>query len=188
MDTALVPARLRASLRQALRQELLWEGFGAVAPGVFAHPQPDTANLHEILRTHTAAGDVALLRAQGLEPGSSQPLQALLHDAFQLGQVARAWLQFSQRFEPVLEEAASLAPAEAFIARTLLVHEYRRVVLRDPNLPAALLPPGWPGLAARTLCRALYRALRPASEQFLMAKVETLDGALARTPRSISRR
>jgi phenylacetic acid degradation operon negative regulatory protein len=40
--------------------------------------------------------------------------------------------------------------------RTLLIHEYRRVLLRDPNLPEALLPAGWPGLQARALCESLY--------------------------------
>jgi phenylacetic acid degradation operon negative regulatory protein len=32
--------------------------------------------------------------------------------------------------------------------RTLLIHAYRRVLLRDPLLPAALLPLDWPGAAA----------------------------------------
>ena len=41
--------------------------------------------------------------------------------------------------------------------RTLLIHEYRRVLLRDPRLPAALLPLDWPGAAAFALCRDFYR-------------------------------
>ena len=53
------------------------------------------------------------------------------------------------------------------MARILLIHHYRRVVLRDPLLPAALLPADWPGRAARTLCGEIYRGLLPASEQWL---------------------
>jgi phenylacetic acid degradation operon negative regulatory protein len=49
----------------------------------------------------------------------------------------------------------------------LLIHHYRRVVLRDPLLPAALLPKDWPGRAARRLCGEIYRALLGASEQWL---------------------
>jgi len=52
-------------------------------------------------------------------------------------------------------------------ARILLIHHYRRVVLRDPLLPTALLPPDWPGQAARRLCGEIYRGLLPASEQWL---------------------
>ena len=45
--------------------------------------------------------------------------------------------------------------------RTLLIHAYRRVLLRDPQLPAALLPLDWPGAAAYALCRDFYRAAEP---------------------------
>src|SRR5918912_210393 len=44
-----------------------------------------------------------------------------------------------------------LSDIEAFTARVLLIHQYRRVVLRDPLLPAALLPRDWPGRPARQL-------------------------------------
>jgi phenylacetic acid degradation operon negative regulatory protein len=51
----------------------------------------------------------------------------------------------------------ALDPAQAFIVRTLLIHEYRRVLLRDAQLPPALLPLDWPGVAAYALCRDFYR-------------------------------
>lgn len=43
----------------------------------------------------------------------------------------------------------SFSPEEARLARLMLVHEFRRIVLRDPFLPAALLPQDWPGDTAR---------------------------------------
>src|SRR5437762_2107567 len=49
----------------------------------------------------------------------------------------------------------------------LLIHHYRRVVLRDPLLPTALLPKDWPGRAAREICGEIYRRLLGASEQWL---------------------
>lgn len=42
-------------------------------------------------------------------------------------------------------QALNAADADAFTARILLIHHYRRVVLRDPLLPSALLPADWPG-------------------------------------------
>jgi phenylacetic acid degradation operon negative regulatory protein len=72
--------------------------------------------------------------------------------------------------------------------RTLLIHEYRRVLLRDPNLPEALLPAGWPGIQARALCETLYRGLLSGSESFLHTLVETPEGPLTATPLSISLR
>jgi phenylacetic acid degradation operon negative regulatory protein len=61
----------------------------------------------------------------------------------------------------------TMSDRDAFIARILLIHYYRRVVLRDPLLPAKLLPEDWPGRAARQLCGEIYRALLSPSEQWL---------------------
>jgi len=45
----------------------------------------------------------------------------------------------------------------------LLLHEFRKVHLRDPLLPAPLLPADWAGFAAYELCRELYaRVFHPA--------------------------
>jgi phenylacetic acid degradation operon negative regulatory protein len=52
------------------------------------------------------------------------------------------------------------------------------VLLLDPTLPDAVLPPDWPGAAARLLCRTLYRATQAAAEQHVMATLETADGPL----------
>lgn len=49
----------------------------------------------------------------------------------------------------LLTVAPGLDWQAAFLARLLLVHEFRRLVLRDPFLPAALLPAGWAGPEAR---------------------------------------
>jgi phenylacetic acid degradation operon negative regulatory protein len=67
-----------------------------------------------------------------------------------------------QGFDP-----AGLAPADAMAARTLLIHDWRRIVLRDPDLPAALLPAGWPGATALGLVRRLYAGLADQSERWL---------------------
>ncbi len=46
-------------------------------------------------------------------------------------------------------QAGTFTPDEARLARLMLVHEFRRIVLRDPFLPASLLPKDWPGGLAR---------------------------------------
>lgn len=49
-------------------------------------------------------------------------------------------------------------------ARTLLIHQWRRIALRDPGLPAALLPKDWAGEAARDQVRRIYARLLQDSE------------------------
>ena len=59
----------------------------------------------------------------------------------------------------LLAEATQMAPREAVLARIMLVHEFRRVVLRDPFLPSALLPEDWSGVRARMRFDAAYARL-----------------------------
>ncbi len=184
----LLDATLPASTRARLRRELLWESFGQLAPLVFAHPHANHESLNDILAGAGARDHVAVLHASGIEAYAAGPLLAIMHRTFELARVAQAWQEFSKRFMPLRERVGGLTEAEAFFARTLLIHEYRRVLLRDPNLPEALLPAHWPGVQARALCEALYRGLLPASEAFLVRHVETLDGAFSATPGAMLQR
>ncbi|MDR5654162.1 PaaX family transcriptional regulator C-terminal domain-containing protein [Ruixingdingia sedimenti] len=85
-------------------------------------------------------------------------------------------------------EAGRLSDTDALVARLLLVHVYRNVMLRDPRLPQAALPPGWQGHAARDLFRRLYRRLSPGAERHIAARFEGVDGFLpARTPETEAR-
>jgi phenylacetic acid degradation operon negative regulatory protein len=48
-------------------------------------------------------------------------------------------------------EAGTLTPLQTAVLRCLLVHNWRRIVLRHPALPAALLPDNWSGHASHRL-------------------------------------
>jgi phenylacetic acid degradation operon negative regulatory protein len=52
-------------------------------------------------------------------------------------------------------------------ARTLLIHMFRRAVLREPALPPELTPPDWAGDDARILTAAIYARLAAGSERWL---------------------
>ncbi|WP_108879416.1 PaaX family transcriptional regulator C-terminal domain-containing protein [Anderseniella sp. Alg231-50] len=75
----------------------------------------------------------------------------------------------------------NLSPGEAMAARTLLLHDWRRIVLRDPGLPDALLPAGWIGDKARKLAGQTYHGLLQGSENWLNDNglpVQTDSGAM----------
>jgi len=184
---AILAAGLPASARLDLKRELRWEGFGELSPNVFAHPHANDPSLKEIIRSAGAQEQLVVLRAESIAAYSPKPLQTVMHATFKLDQVEAAFRQFVARFEPMLQQAAKLAPEEAFFVRILLIHEYRKVLLRDPNLPQALLPAAWSGLQARQLCDALYGQLFSSSEAFLLAHVETLDGKLTETAQRMAK-
>ena len=94
-------------------------------------------------------------------------------------------------FEPLhgwIGRRGRLTDEDAFTARILLIHYYRRVVLRDPLLPPALLPADWPGRAARRLCGEIYRGLLPASEQWLDRHALNENGPLPAAGVELGRR
>ena len=184
----MVAAGLPASVRLHLKRELRWEGFGELSPNVLAHPHANHTTLKDIILATGTVDKIVVLNAESIAGYSSKPLQTVMHATFKLDDVEKAFKQFVARFEPLLEHAAGLNPADAFFVRTLLIHEYRKVLLRDPNLPQALLQGGWTGLHARQVCEALYGHLLSGSEAFLAAHVETLDGTLNKAPRRTAKR
>src|SRR5216684_503102 len=114
---------------------------------------------------------IAMPRATRLEVSAEDDSgRRLLSESWPLERTADAYLKFMKTFEPLrssIGRGEPLSDADAFTARILLIHHYRRVVLRDPLLPTPLLPRDWPGRAARQLCGEVYRGLVPASEQWL---------------------
>jgi phenylacetic acid degradation operon negative regulatory protein len=160
------PAEARSRLRGGLEEK----GFGALAPNVLLRPRG--------LAAEEASPDLLLLEAVGGTPEAARQLAATV---WPLEDLAERYRRFIARFTDLGASdgrAAALAPLDALIVRSLLIHDYRRVILRDPLLPHALLPEDWPGAEARRLCGALYDAVRAGSEAWLDAHGITPDGPL----------
>ena len=175
--------RLSGAKRKALREELVWIGFGRLAPGVLAHPTIDAESVAAILAEHRAEPHVLVMHATHDTDLDGTALADAIRSAWDLARLERDYRAFLERFAPVLVALArhapeDLDPEQCFMVRTLLIHEYRRVVLRDPLLPDALLPPEWSGSAARKLSRELYQATQRQTERHLMATLQTPDGPL----------
>src|SRR5437764_5697354 len=144
----------RDSAREALRNA----GFGSPLPSVWVAPSgvPIPEEAAQAIRLEVSAEDDSGRR--------------LLSASWPLDRTASAYLKFMATFQPLcaaLARGKDLSEADAFTARILLIHYYRRAVLRDPMLPESLLPADWPGRAARELCGEIYRALLAPSEQWL---------------------
>jgi phenylacetic acid degradation operon negative regulatory protein len=173
---------------KALKEELLWLGFGQIRPGVLAHPSRSVADTREQLAEVGSGAKVILLSA---ESEGDQADRELIDAGWDLAEIARSYRRFVNTFTPVQESLAdgSVPPMEtAFVIRTLLIHEYRKIHLRDPLLPHSLLPANWIGTRAYELCRSLYRTVFGAADQYVSSAAETLSGKLERPARSTYRR
>jgi phenylacetic acid degradation operon negative regulatory protein len=165
--------------RDVSREALKNAGFGSPLPGVWIAPSgvPIPEEAAHAIRLEVSAEDDSGRR--------------LLSESWPLDRTADAYLKFMKIFEPFrgsIDHREPLADVDAFTARILLIHYYRRVVLRDPRLPAALLPRDWPGRAARQLCGEIYRGLLPASERWLDRNGVNETGPLPAAGEELARR
>ena len=110
--------------------------------------------------------------------GGASALRTIAAKAWRLEDLASRYQGFIAAYRDLARDAANLPPREALIARILLVHDFRRIALRDPRLPAALLPPDWPGHHARQLCALIYPALCAPAETYLDQIGTTAAGSL----------
>jgi len=176
-----IPSALNGALRDSLRRELIWAGYGAIAPGVLAHPLSDTDSLLEILEETGTRDKVVAMRASSIEALSSRALQELVHDCWNLEEISAKYLEFIELFRPVLRAMRSTQnadPEQCFLIQTLAMHDFRRVLLHDPQLPAQLLSSDWSGGVAWQVCRDLYRLTFRLAQQHLMSTGETPDGPM----------
>jgi phenylacetic acid degradation operon negative regulatory protein len=171
-----------AKHRDNLRDGLRWLGFGQLSPGVFAHPNSNLAQARQWLGSLDVGEDAMLLKSSSDRVGVDR---AVVAAGWDLGELARRYRRFVEAFASV--EGAlppgsgrrdAVGPDAAFIIRTLLIHEYRKIHLRDPLLPAALLPTDWVGTSAYELCARSYAKVFAGAEKFLTATASTLDRAL----------
>ncbi|MFZ2101530.1 MAG: PaaX family transcriptional regulator C-terminal domain-containing protein [Oricola sp.] len=101
------------------------------------------------------------------QPGVA-PIDA--YRLWDLENVAEAVGDFLESLRPLvaaLDSGAVPSPIDALALRTLLIHEWRRIVLRAPALPIELLPPSWPALEGRVRLKAVYGRLVGPSEDWL---------------------
>ena len=128
-------------------------GFGSPVPGVWVAPSgaPIPEEASRAIRLEVSAEDDSGRR--------------LLAESWPLERTADAYLKFMKTFEPLrafIERREKLGDADAFTARVLLIHHYRRVVLRDPLLPDGATAEGLAGQGGpRALRRDLSRAAFP---------------------------
>jgi phenylacetic acid degradation operon negative regulatory protein len=111
------------------------------------------------------------------KPLAEMPGQCILAETPAIGESARAvrelwridalnqaYADFIRRFAAMTPQ---LSPDVAIVARVVLVHRMRRLLLRDPFLPASALPADWAGDAARNVFSRCLGGVNEPSEHWL---------------------
>ncbi len=182
----LVVGDLDGRPRERLRQALQSQGFGALGKECFVHPFADLGVAFDALAADGMGDIVGSLRSL-LAADADTALGAsdadLMACAWNLERVEESYATFVSDYLPILDDLRRdrmrrVEPPEAFHLRVLLIHDYRHLLLSDPEFPEALLPANWPGQRARMVCRELYRRLAGPSAQYLDAHMQLADGTV----------
>ncbi len=177
----LIPTTVDEKIREDLRRSLNWLGFRTITPGTYARPGGDLDTIKGLLDEFNIEQSVVLMDAETSSITTKKALREVVSEHWKLDELAADYADFIRLFGPLgqaISKGKKPTPEEAFQARLLLIHEYRRILLRDTPLPEDLLPNRWKGTVARQIVSSLYRALTEPSEAFVVAELENLQGHL----------
>ena len=156
-----IPEDNRAA-RDALRKQLRWRGFAPLYDGLWVSPRDHAAEVIGYLRDLDITTGTAF-RAASVPADCEIPARAIPARAWDLDGLRQRYERFTA-FAGQLRDAAAaglVPPTDALIARTRVMDEWRAFPGLDPDLPAELLPGGWPRSAARELFIGCYDLLGP---------------------------
>lgn len=179
--TLVMLSGLNAAQRETVRKELSWLGFGAGSTSLMMHPAAELDDLNSLLSRLGVKESVVVMHGRTPDLGQNDAMRDLVRRSWDLREINGQYAKFLTRFEPVLESVGKndkLSAQNAFQVRTLLIQEYRKILLRDPLLPPEMLPIDWHGVDAYRLCRKLYQNVFRAADDFLTEMMETANGVL----------
>lgn len=147
--------------RSTLRGRLRALRMAPLVDGVWISPRPIAERVAVVLSELDVPTAVVLEATEIPRPGGMRPV-----DAWDLEALAARLDGFGARVDALGARVAdgSLGASEALVVRTDLMARWRSLVVDDPRLPDALLPPSWPLRPLRARFAEVYDALGPLAE------------------------
>ncbi|MBD2745497.1 phenylacetic acid degradation operon negative regulatory protein PaaX [Microvirga sp. BT688] len=164
--------------RTALKAELSEAGYGILGTDL-------------MIAASASAGEAATFLRLSAVPADLPTAQRLVERAWPLADIESRYQRFIDTYSgtlSALERGSGFTNLDALLVRILLIHDYRRAVLKDPLLPAQLLPKPWAGASARALCGTIYKTLLPASERWIDTHAQDDKGPLPEADRGFAER
>ncbi|MBL5767140.1 phenylacetic acid degradation operon negative regulatory protein PaaX [Heyndrickxia sporothermodurans] len=169
MLTYSIPEEKRA-IRDELRKELVWSGFGSIANSCWISPNRLMKQVKTLVEKYEISNYVHIFLTEYQGPHENI---RLVQDCWDIPAINSKYKKFIDIYQKKYDlaktgiQTGNMTPADCFVERTKLVHEYRKFLFIDPGLPEELLPEIWFGNQAAQLFSDYYKELVvPAGEFF----------------------
>lgn len=160
----------KRSVRDELRKELVWSGFGSLTYSCYLSPNPLEEQVNDMIARYQIEPYVDFFVSTYDGPQQNHDLVSRCWNIAEINQKYQQFIEgYSQKY--VIDKnklsKGQMSDVDCFVERTKLVHEYRKFLFVDPGLPDELLPRDWLGEYAAALFKDYYRLLaQPASRFF----------------------
>jgi phenylacetic acid degradation operon negative regulatory protein len=168
--------------RAEIRKRMVWLGYGIIAPNVYGHPNAPMEPVWQLLDELGVTQKVTIMRAANFDQSHGLGTREMVRQCFDIDALERDYRAFNKRYRPLARALESEpghdleSPESSLMLRIMLIHQYRRILLRDPDLPTPLLPNAWSGHEAHRLCAAIYRAVETSSNAHIREVCENRKG------------
>ncbi|HDU8210332.1 PaaX family transcriptional regulator [Acinetobacter baumannii] len=175
---------LDTEIKALLKKELEWLGFANISTNLMAYPGCNRIELQRLLVDLNMSEQVVVFKAETLQlfNNSVDTIGRMLRTNWPIDELRQRYLQFLDIFREIgvllMQENEQLEPVQAFQIRTLLIHYYRRILLKDPALPLELLPTDWPAISARTLSMNIYKKVFEPADEYFLSVAATAEGPM----------
>ncbi len=162
------------------RKNMRWLGFNILSTGLFAHPSPDRRSLDEMLIENNLVSNVAVFKASSDDVSSKSTLKTLITEKWEVPKLELMYQSFLDNFRDFAlhTDVNQLSDTDCFAFRLAILHEFRRIQLKDPDLPPELLPIGWAGFESQDLLQRVYKQMIPGSVSFIEKHLFNAHGGM----------
>ena len=142
--------------RTRLARRLRFLGFGPVQDGLWISQHDRATELEQLFDEFDVREHASVLIGRIAElPG----LSAIIRRAWDLDALCQRYRAFTEHYRDIADSCEKMSDREVFVARTMLIHDYR--LLECPDLPSAMMPDPGARPEAVDAYFAIVRSLAP---------------------------
>jgi len=159
----------KRKIRDELRQELVWSGFGTISNSCWISPNDLEKEVYDLIDKYDVRNHVDFFVSEHIGPENDHTLIEKCWNLDEINERYESFIRdYSQRYVISKNriEKGEMTAGECFVERTKLVHEYRKFLFVDPGIPPELLPDKWLGDSAASLFSDYYRELAEPANNF----------------------